>query len=131
MPTRTAFVDSWWVSPYRQLFAYNHCTDAEDSLQGLHRWNESIMVTQGTTTILRTRLMPPRPQRYLLARPRVEALLREALDYRLTLLLASTGYGKSTALASLAKLGVPLFWYGASESDADPARFLSYLIAAF
>jgi len=35
-------------------------------------------------------------------RPRVSVALREALDYRLTILQAGAGYGKSTALAELA-----------------------------
>jgi len=44
---------------------------------------------------------------------------------------ASTGYGKSTALANLAAWNVPLFWYTASEGDADPQQFLAHLITAF
>ncbi|MBM4465994.1 MAG: hypothetical protein FJ014_10665, partial [Chloroflexi bacterium] len=70
--------------------------------------------------ILRTKLHPPRPPRHTLVRPRVDALLRQAFDHRLTIVQASTGYGKSTALANLAAWNVPLFWYTASEGDADP-----------
>jgi ATP/maltotriose-dependent transcriptional regulator MalT len=81
--------------------------------------------------ILRTKLNPPRPQRHTLTRPRVDALLREALDHRVTIVQASTGYGKSTALANLADANVLLFWYSASEGDADPQQFLMHLIAAF
>jgi ATP/maltotriose-dependent transcriptional regulator MalT len=81
--------------------------------------------------LLRARLAPPRPQRHLLPRPALTAKLRAALDYRLTLVQAGTGYGKSTALAALDDGSLPLFWYSASEADADPQRFLSYLIAAF
>ncbi|MDE3091174.1 MAG: transcriptional regulator, partial [Chloroflexota bacterium] len=82
-------------------------------------------------TILQTKLNPPRPPRYALVRPRVDALLRQALDYRVTIVQASTGYGKSTALANLASSGAPLFWYTASEGDADPQQFVAHLIAAF
>jgi len=81
--------------------------------------------------ILTTKLMPPRLPRYALPRPRVDALLRTALDQRVTLLQASTGYGKSTALAQIAEWNVPLFWYTVSEGDADPYLFLAHLIAAF
>ncbi len=81
--------------------------------------------------LLQTKLVPPRPQRYTLIRPRLLALLREALEYRVTILQASTGYGKSTALAQLADTGIPLFWYTVSESDVDPQQFLAHLIAAF
>jgi len=82
--------------------------------------------------ILRTRLTPPRRHRRLLPRPALIAQLQTALDYRLTLVQAGTGYGKSTALAELAEQApFTLFWYSAAESDADPQRFLAYLIAAF
>jgi len=81
--------------------------------------------------ILRTKLIPPRPQRHILARPRVDVLLREALDYRVTIVQASAGCGKSTALANLANANVPLFWYNASEGDSDVQQFLTHLIAAF
>ncbi|HEX7593265.1 MAG TPA: transcriptional regulator, partial [Anaerolineae bacterium] len=82
-------------------------------------------------TILQTKLNPPRPPRSTLVRPRIDALLRDALDYRVTIVQASTGYGKSTALANLADGTTPLFWYSASEGDADPQQFLAHLIAAF
>jgi len=81
--------------------------------------------------ILRTKLNPPRPPRHTLVRPRVDALLRQAFDHRLTIVQASTGYGKSTALANLAAWDVPLFWYTTSEDDADPQQFLAHLITAF
>lgn len=85
--------------------------------------------------ILRTRLTPPRPHRHTLARPALTAKLREALEHRLTLVQAGTGSGKSTALAALAATlaaeHIPVFWYSLTEADADPQRFLAYLIAAF
>jgi LuxR family maltose regulon positive regulatory protein len=81
--------------------------------------------------ILQTKLNPPRLPRNTLVRPRVDALLRDALDYRVTIVQASTGYGKSTALANLADADTPLFWYSASEGDTDPQQFLAHVIAAF
>ncbi len=87
--------------------------------------------------LLRARLTPPRPARRTLPRPALTARLREAFDYRLTLLQAGTGYGKSTALAGLAQAlaagdSAPLiFWYAASEAEVDPQRFLAYLIGTF
>ena len=81
--------------------------------------------------ILYTKLNPPRLQRYTWMRPRVAALLREALDCRVTIVQASTGYGKSTALAQLAQSVPSLFWYSASEGDTDPHQFLLNVIAAF
>lgn len=58
--------------------------------------------------IVRTKLIPPLLHRRILERPRVLNRLREALDYRLTIVQAGTGYGKSTALAGLAQTGMTL-----------------------
>lgn len=82
-------------------------------------------------SILQTKLTPPHPRRHTLVRARVDALLRESLDYRVTILQASTGYGKSTALAHFAAQGVPLYWYSVGEGDSDPQQFIAHLIAAF
>jgi len=82
-------------------------------------------------SILYTKLNPPKPPRSTLIRPRIDALLQQSLDYRVTIVQASTGYGKSTALANLAEADAPLFWYSATQDDADPRQFLAHLIAAF
>lgn len=99
--------------------------------------------------LLRTKLTPPRLHRRVLARPGVVTRLSEAFDYRLTVLQAGTGYGKTTALAAFCQtLAAPgdhapessaispaapprVFWYTLDESDRDPHQFLSYLIGAF
>ncbi len=81
--------------------------------------------------LLHTKLSLPRLHRRVLHRAALIAQLREALDYRLTLVQAGTGYGKSTTLAALAESVDPLCWYSVDEADADPQRFLSYLITAF
>ena len=83
------------------------------------------------TSLLRAKLSPPRMPRRVLQRPALAARLSEAYDYRLTIVQAGTGYGKSTALAALTPDAPVWFWYSADESDTDPQRFLSYLIAAF
>lgn len=81
--------------------------------------------------VLYTKLTPPQIPRHTLVRPRVNELLRGALEYRLTLVQASTGYGKSTALAQLAAFPEPLFWYSVGEGDSDAQQFLAHLINAF
>ena len=82
--------------------------------------------------LLRTKLAPPRLHRRVLTRPALMARLRESLDYRLTLVHAGTGYGKTTALSSLrADETLRCIWYSLDESDRDPQQFLAYLIAAF
>lgn len=88
------------------------------------------MYTEGS--VIRTRLRPPRPARRALNRPRVLAHLRQALDHRLTLVQAGAGYGKSTALASLAEEpGLTLAWYTVDEEDSTPLAVLAHLIHAF
>jgi ATP/maltotriose-dependent transcriptional regulator MalT/DNA-binding SARP family transcriptional activator len=81
--------------------------------------------------IIRSKLKPPRLPSNTLTRPRVDALLRQALDYRLTILQVGAGYGKSTALAQMTAGKLPHFWYSVSDGDADPQQFLTYLIATF
>ncbi len=80
--------------------------------------------------VIRTKLTPPRPRRYTLPRPRLTALLVDALEHRLTVVHAGTGYGKSTALASMTAQGIPLCWYSIAGEDTDPLVFLLHLIHA-
>lgn len=82
------------------------------------------------TPLLPAKLAPPRLNRRILRRPSLEARLAEALDYRLTIVQAGTGYGKTTTLAALAELSCPLCWYTVGDGDADPQTFLAYLAGA-
>ena len=74
--------------------------------------------------VLRTKLIPPPRNARTLSRPRVSQSLKLALDYRLTILQAEAGYGKSTALAELSAEIQPVVWYQANEEDNDPLVFL-------
>ena len=80
--------------------------------------------------IVHTKIKPPSPGARTLPRPRVDLSLREALHYRLTLLQAGAGYGKSTALGWLARKHQPTFWYQGTEEDSDPLVFLLHLCHA-
>ena len=80
--------------------------------------------------VLRTKIMPPPKSARTLSRPRVSQALLEALHYRLTILQAGAGYGKSTALTVLAEETPSLLWYQVSEEDADPLVFLLHLCHA-
>ena len=80
--------------------------------------------------ILRTKIIPPPRNSRTLPRSRVSAALREAFEYRLTILQAGAGYGKSTALAELAAEIRPLVWYQVNEEDNDPLVFLLHLFHA-
>ncbi len=81
-------------------------------------------------TVVRTKIMPPRPGVRMLERPRLLGLLADSLNYRLTLIQAGAGYGKTTALTSLGKMGRPLVWYQLMEEDRDPLVFLLHLFHA-
>jgi len=81
--------------------------------------------------VIRTKLAPPFLQKYTLYRPRITQRLLDALNYRLTLVQAGTGYGKTTALAALTKQAYPFVWQQLDAEDADPQRLLLYLIHGF
>ena len=79
--------------------------------------------------VLLTKINPPQLSARALERPRVTEALMEALHYRLTLVHAGAGYGKSTAVMSLIDKHQPLIWYQISREDADPFVFLQHLLA--
>ncbi len=81
--------------------------------------------------VIHSQHIPPRSRKGVLRRPRVEARLRAALDYPLTIVQAGTGFGKSTALAILADTIENLYWYTVAEPDRDPLLFLVHLFSAF
>ncbi|HEU4322240.1 MAG TPA: BTAD domain-containing putative transcriptional regulator [Roseiflexaceae bacterium] len=85
----------------------------------------------GDTAIVHTRLIPPRlPQRWL-RRPRLDHLLAAAAEHPLTIVHASAGYGKSSALASLAaRGGWPTAWLSLDAAIDDPHLFLLHLTHA-
>jgi LuxR family maltose regulon positive regulatory protein len=80
--------------------------------------------------VLQTKITPPPVSPRTHNRPRVTQALLEALRYRLTLLQAGAGYGKSTALNVLAAHHSPLIWYQVGEEDNDPLIFLLHLCYA-
>ncbi len=81
--------------------------------------------------ILATKLyVPPRRSRIVL-RPRLHERLDEGLQRRLTLVSAPAGFGKSTLVAEwVAECGLPVAWLSLDEGDAEPTRFLAYLVEA-
>ena len=80
-------------------------------------------------TIIATKIRVPLPPRQLLHRTRLIAALSLCRDYRLTLISAGAGYGKTTLLTDFARhTSLPLCWYALDESDRDPAVFCAYLL---
>lgn len=80
--------------------------------------------------VLRTKITPPVLSTRTLLRPRLQAVLEQVLNHRLSILQAGAGCGKTTALASLVELRHPLVWYQLSEEDSDPLVFLMHLCSA-
>ncbi|NJN43976.1 MAG: hypothetical protein HC806_04130, partial [Anaerolineae bacterium] len=80
--------------------------------------------------ILQTKVVPPPVSSRTLPRERVAKQLLESIEYRLTILQAGAGYGKSTALATLAANHSPLIWYQVDKEDNDLIVFLLHLFHA-
>ncbi|MCB9099170.1 MAG: helix-turn-helix transcriptional regulator [Anaerolineales bacterium] len=85
-------------------------------------------------SLLTTKLYFPAVRRDLVARPRLLARLSQGLAGPLTLISAPAGFGKTTLVgewrASAAGQTLPLAWLALDDDDNDPARFLTYVIAA-
>ncbi len=80
--------------------------------------------------VMITKLMPPTYSRErLIERPRLLDLLTKAGGYKLILLIAPAGYGKTTlALQYINRLNQPAVWYQLDSFDNDPAVFVQYLV---
>lgn len=82
--------------------------------------------------IILSQLNPPAQGNQILIRKRVNDCLLHALDYPVTVLVAGTGYGKSTAILSFLKSNDhPVYWFTISGSDRDPKLFLAKIFSAF
>lgn len=77
--------------------------------------------------VLEAKLRPPQISGNLIRRQRVIDKLSQARDYRLTILQAGAGYGKSTALTRLSEEFEQVIWYQISDEDQDPFVFLLHL----
>ncbi|HEK6318037.1 TPA: HTH-type transcriptional regulator MalT [Yersinia enterocolitica] len=63
-------------------------------------------------------------------RDRLLVKLSGVANYRLTLINCPAGYGKTTLIAQWAADQSDLGWYSLDESDNQPERFATYLVAA-
>ena len=83
--------------------------------------------------ILATKLYIPPPRPKVVLRSRLIERLNEGLRSKpgVTLISAPVGYGKTTLVSEwVACCGRPVAWLSLDEGDSDPARFLTYLVAA-
>ncbi len=88
--------------------------------------------------VLATKLFVPPPRTHAVPRPRLTRKLDAGAvaGRRLTLISAPAGFGKTTVLSEwiaasrLADPDLRVGWLSLDESDNDPVRFLTYLVAA-
>jgi len=81
--------------------------------------------------LLTTKLFAPKLRRTLVPRPRLTEQLDVGLQRKLTLISAPAGFGKTTLVAEwLSATHQPVTWLSLDDADNDPARFLTYFIAA-
>ena len=82
--------------------------------------------------LLWTKLVAPAPRPGLLPRAGLQSLLQASLQAKLCLVAAPAGSGKTTLLAQWRAVagGGRVAWVSLEESDNDPTRFWSYLVAA-
>jgi len=81
--------------------------------------------------LLATKIRVPRPRPHLVHRPRLTQRLEQGMERALTLISAPVGFGKTTLLSDwLASRAIPAAWLSLEPQDNEPARFLSYLVAA-
>lgn len=82
------------------------------------------------SNVLETKIRPPRNPAKILDRPRIQKEILQGVNFRLTVLQAGAGYGKSTALAKFAGETPGTIWYQVTEEDHDPLVFLLHLCRA-
>lgn len=79
----------------------------------------------------RTRITTPRRRSDLITRSRLLEIAGEIVDYKLFLVTAPAGYGKTSLLVDFAgQTTFPVCWYTVSSQDFEPQRFISNLVAA-
>ena len=81
--------------------------------------------------LLWTKLVAPAPRAGLLPRAGLQSLFQSRLQAKLCLVAAPAGSGKTTLLAQWRAVagGGRVAWVSLEESDNDPTRFWSYLVA--
>jgi LuxR family transcriptional regulator, maltose regulon positive regulatory protein len=78
-------------------------------------------------------LRAPSPRPEHVVRRRLLELLRNALDFKLSVISAPTGYGKTTLLAhwrQVEEAELPFAWVSLDEQDNDPIRLWRHIVEA-
>ena len=81
--------------------------------------------------MIATKLYIPPSRSEVVLRPRLTELLNSGRHHKLTLISAPAGFGKTTLVSEWVAAGRrPVAWLSLAVEESDPARFLTYLIAA-
>jgi LuxR family maltose regulon positive regulatory protein len=84
-----------------------------------------------TKELIATKLNIPQMPARLVRRQRLHDLLSENTSWRLLLVSAPAGFGKTTFVQSwIGQTAWPAAWVSLDENDNDPARFLAYFVRA-
>lgn len=79
--------------------------------------------------IAQTKLITPQRRKELLSRPRLLDMMSDLLDFRLIIIAAPAGYGKTSLLIDFAsQFDWPVCWYALDPLDQDFERFLGYML---
>ena len=99
--------------------------------QGAAFQQQGVSMVLRSIPLLQTKLHIPPVHPMSIPRPRLMAQLHKSRAFKLTLISAPTGFGKTTLLSEWAgHHTLPVTWVSLNESDNDPARFWAYFIAA-
>jgi LuxR family maltose regulon positive regulatory protein len=92
---------------------------------------QQASVSYFNSNLLLTKLARQQIPQGLVDRPRLQALLDQGVQRKLTVISTGPGYGKSTLAAEwLATTRMPAAWISLDEGDNDPHTFFSYVAAA-
>jgi LuxR family maltose regulon positive regulatory protein len=81
--------------------------------------------------VTRTRITIPRRRADLISRQRLLDSLSDLIDYRLILITAPAGYGKTSLLVDFAtQTELPVCWYTINPLDIEPQLFISNLVSS-
>ena len=104
------------------------------------RWTEEIVIRASSDPrvgspriVLKPKLRAPSSRPEQLVRRHLLELLHNALDCKVSVISAPTGYGKTTLLAHWRRVEeaeVPFAWVSLDEQDNDPIRLWRHIVEA-